>query len=117
MQPSSLSMFEAYVNEREGALLLKHEHGFGIYKDLEGPYAYLQDVYVVPEHRQRGVGRSIVGMALQQAKKSNKTTLLTTTDISTAGATQSAISILKVGFNFFKLEETLIWYSMEIYNG
>jgi GNAT superfamily N-acetyltransferase len=107
-------MFESYIAEREGATLLKEEHGFGIYKSYSNEWGYLQDVYVLPEHRKAGVGKQIVARAVQLAKKSNKKALITTTDARANGATTSAISILKAGFEILKVEENAIWYIMEI---
>lgn len=112
-----LDMFEAYVKERENGELLRHPHGFAIYLDIDQDTAYLQDVYVQPEHRTIGVGRELLGMAVQKAKKSNKNTLLTSTDISTHGVEVSMLSILASGFKVKNLEQNMIWYSMELTHG
>lgn len=100
--------------ERENGLLLKHEHGFAIYKPLEGNMAYLQDIYVHPEYRQSGVGKELLQQAINIAKKSNKKALLGSTDTAANGATESALAILKSGFKILKTEGTLIWYILEI---
>lgn len=109
----SLDLFGKYVKEREGAVLLKHEHGFAIYKD-QGDFGYLQDVYVLPDYRQTGIGRELMQTALKMAKKSNKIALLTSTDTNANGATESAIAILKTGFKILKTEDSMIWYILEI---
>lgn len=107
-------MFEAYLLERENAVLLHVEHGFGIYKEFNEQWGYLQDVYVKPGHRKAGIGREIVKKAVEMVKKSNKKALITTVDTRANGATTSAISILSVGFEILKAEENAIWYIMEI---
>lgn len=110
---SYLDMFAEYVREREGGIVLKHRHGFAIYKE-QGDLGYLQDVYVLPDYRQTGVGRELVQEAINIAKKSNKKALLTTTDTSANGATESALAILKTGFKILRNEDTVIWYVLEI---
>lgn len=112
--PSAFDMFAAYLLERENALVIAVEHGFGIYKSFNEHWDYLQDVYVQPGHRKAGIGRKIVGKAVEIAKKSNKKALITTVDTRANGATTSAISILSVGFEILKAEENAIWYIMEI---
>jgi ribosomal protein S18 acetylase RimI-like enzyme len=117
LQPlNAIDLFAAYVEEREGATLLRHAHGFGIYKPL-GDFGYLQDVYVLPEYRQRGVGRDIVAKGLELCRKSNKKALLTTTDATANGASESALAILRSGFKIYKVETNAIWYIMELNNG
>lgn len=110
---SYLDLFAEYVLEREGGILLKHTHGFAIYKDYSPQLGYLQDVYVVPDFRQTGIGQELLQQAIDIAKKSNKIALLTSTDTAANGATESAIAILKSGFKILKLDNTVIWYIME----
>jgi GNAT superfamily N-acetyltransferase len=106
-------MFAEYVLEREGGILLKHKHGFAIYKDFNATLGYLQDVYVLPDFRQTGVGQELLQQAIDIAKKSNKIALLTSTDTLANGATESALAILKSGFKVLKTDNSLIWYIME----
>ncbi len=108
-----LSLFEAYVLEREDAILLKHEHGFAIYKNI-GDVGYLQDVFVRKQHRQQGIGQQFVAQALTLAKKSNKSALITSVDTATNGATQSATAILKSGFKILNTEGSVIWFTMPV---
>jgi GNAT superfamily N-acetyltransferase len=107
-------MFASYVLEREAGHLLKHTHGFAIYKDYNEALGYLQDVYVLPDYRQTGVGQELLQQAIDIAKKSNKKALLTSTDTAANGATESALAILKTGFKILKTEDTMIWYILEI---
>ena len=107
-------MFGKYVQEREGGILVRVEHGFAIYKDAGDDFGYLQDMFVLPEHRKTGEGWQLFHKIVDIAKKSNKKALLTTTDTASNGATDSALIILKAGFSILKLENTLIWYILEI---
>lgn len=107
-------MFEAYVKEREGATLLKHEHGFGIYKPWNDEWAYLQDVYVQPTYRRTGVGAEIVAQAIELAVKSKKKALIANTDMRAAGVETSIKSALGVGFKVLKIEPDIIWYIMPL---
>lgn len=109
----SLELFEAYIQEREQGMLLRHAQGFAILR-LQKDVVYLQDVYVHPEHRQTGVATQLLLQAIDIAKKSNKKALITSTDVSTANPEQSIQAILSRGFKVLKLEENLIWYVMEI---
>lgn len=113
-QLDNLDMFAAYLEEREGATLLRHTCGFGVYKNLLLHAGYLQDIWVKPEFRKKGVGREILAMAVAEAKKSNKTTLLGSTDVTANNATESAKAILSCGFQILKVEGNMIWYFMEI---
>lgn len=93
---------------------MRIEHGFAIYKDVDKDFGYLQDMYVLPDKRQQGEGWKLLDKVVDIAKKSNKKALLTTTDTASNGATDSARIILRAGFKILKLENTLIWYILEI---
>lgn len=109
-----LQMFEAYLSEREGATLLRHQYGFGIYKDSSSVAGYLQDIWVHPAHRKTGVGREILDLAIAEAKKANKKALLGSTDTTSNGATESALAILRCGFQILRVDGNMIWYIREI---
>lgn len=108
-----MDLFKAYIQERERAQLLKHEHGFAIYRD-EGAYIYLQDVFVLPTHRQQGIASSLAAEVFELAKKSKKSALITSVDTATVGATQSATAILKFGFQILKTDGSMIWFQIPI---
>lgn len=107
-------MFEAYLAEREGAILLRHTYGFGVYKNLNFDTGYLQDIWVKPEFRKKGVGREILALAIAEAKKSNKKTLLGSTDTTANNSTESALAVLRSGFQILKVDGNIIWFIMEI---
>jgi GNAT superfamily N-acetyltransferase len=107
-------LYKAYINERECAEVLEHPHGFAIYKRVNADTAYLQDVFVEPEWRRTALGKKLLNDVVNICKKSNISTLLTSTDISAAGAEQSALAILHCGFKLSHLQENMIWYKMEI---
>lgn len=110
-----LDQFEAYILERENAVLLKHEHGFAIYKDLTHEYGYLQDVFVQSEHRQSGIGKQLLEQAKLQATTSMKIALVTSTDVTANNAETSIVSILKCGFKVLSIENNkVIWYIMPL---
>lgn len=107
-------MFAEYVQEREGGVLFRQQHGFAIYKDFGPDYGYLQDIYVRREFRKQKLATQLLMDVLDFAKKSNKKALLATTDTSTNGATESVLAILHSGFRVLKTEGTVIWYILEI---
>lgn len=91
------SLYAQYILEREGFEIIEDEHGFATYR-IKGEECYLRDVFIKPEFRQTGVGRSYVEKISDIAKVAGCKLLTTTACPFSEGVTESVTAILKVGF-------------------
>ena len=64
-------MYANYVQERTNKLIYEDERGFITYYYLTDPVAGLmiEDIYVLPEHRKKGVASSMADKLVAKAKE------------------------------------------------
>jgi len=106
-------MYKDYLLEREGAQVVEAPGGFAIYKLLnEG--TYLQDIYVEPKLRQKGVGQHLLDSVVDKARQQGHTFVLGSCDINANGATTSMKAILGSGFNVQSINGTMIYFKKDI---
>lgn len=106
-------MWKDYVFEREGVEVLEHEHGFSLVKQV-GDALYLQDVYVVPEFRRQGVGRSMLEIVEVVAAERGLKKVITSCDPKANDSTESMKAILACGFRMHTCENNLVYLIKEI---
>jgi GNAT superfamily N-acetyltransferase len=99
-----------YLREREGVEVLKTEHAFALYKVVpEHKTVYLQDVFVEPDFRKLGIGRSIVGQMESLCKELGFLAVITSVDCNANGCTDSLKAILKTGFELSHCDGSTIF--------
>lgn len=109
-----MSLYAAYVLEREGFQTLEGEHGFCTYKVLDDSTIYLRDIYVVPSMRATGEGKKMLEEVERVARDKNCTAVIGSVDISLPSGTLSTSVLLKVGFSITHASGSLLVFRKEI---
>lgn len=112
-------MYAEYIREREGKEILQHEHGFTIYgyncvPGVDFPHVYLQDNYVRPEHRKKGIAREMADQIAQQAKDAGFKVMLGSVDGNAKGAHESLLVLIAYGMKLFLVDGATVWLSKEL---
>lgn len=91
------SHYGQYLKERENFEIIEDERGFATYIIL-GEECYLRDIWIAPEFRKSGVGRSFCD-EVEKIAKANGCKYLTGTVVpNTKGATGNMVAVIKCGF-------------------
>lgn len=53
-----MDKYAQYIKEKYGDELIDHEHGF-ITFEISGEHVFIKDLWIHPDHRLEGVGRSL----------------------------------------------------------
>lgn len=110
-----LNLQKMYMQEREALCFVEDYGGFLAYKVLNPTTWYIQDIYVLPEHREKKLASELFRQCVQLAKKSNISTLLGSVDLSAPAPERSMKAVLSVGFVPFNIENnSLIWFKLEV---
>jgi len=108
-----MSLYAEYIKEREGKEYKELEFGFFIY-EINKPYIYLSDVYIKPEDRKEGKCKEIVDMVKTIGIENNCEKILTTYCIDDPNKDRSRKVIELCGFNYLKINNTLVWFEKDI---
>lgn len=106
-----MSLYAEYISEREGKHIVEDEFGFATYSFVEHLNAvYIEEVFVLPQFRQTGIGASYVSRISELAKSSNYENVITSVSPKAKGATTSLKAILGVGFQLDSMDANLIYF-------
>jgi ribosomal protein S18 acetylase RimI-like enzyme len=106
-------LYPLYLKEREGLETLEKEYGFAIYK-LRGTDCYIQDIYVLPEHRKSGLCFSMADEISQIAKQQGYKILTGSVDNRASGAEGSHKVLKAYGMKPYAIEDYVTYYFKEI---
>lgn len=112
-------MYARYLREREGKEIMEHEHGFTIYgyncvPGIDFPHVYIQDNYVEPAHRKKGIAKQMADKICAQAKAGGFRVLLGSVDGNAKGAHESMLVLLAYGMKLHAISGTTAWFTKEI---
>lgn len=112
-------MYAEYLKEREGKEIIKHEHGFTIYgyncvPGVDFPHLYIQDNYVRPEHRKKGVAREMADKLTSQAKARGIKVMLGSVDVNAKEADASLKVLIAYGMSLYAVSGSTIFMQKEI---
>lgn len=108
-----MSLWAKYISERQGHRIIESDHAFVSY-NVQGDKIYLEDLYVAPEHRKRGVAQGLMSSLEKIGKEHGCKALITTTSTKTKGATYSLFVSIKYGLKVFKSDENYVWLYKEL---
>ncbi len=108
-----MSNYSRYMQEREGSRTIEDEHGFLTYK-FEDDHVMIQDLWVVPEMRQKKIATRYADQVTEEARKLGYTRLGSSVDIRAKNATESLTVILAYGFRVYNLDNNEIYLIKEI---
>ena len=109
-------MFDKYIEERLGKKLIQFDFGFIILTKIDSENLYLEDIYVLPEHRSRGVAQKMSDYAFDVAKKTGFKFLHASCNIKAKNSEYSCKIIIENKFKFLSLDEKndMIYFKKEI---
>lgn len=108
-----MNLYEDYIKEREGALIIKEEWGFIEYR-ITPPALRIEAIYIRPEDRKSGKGSELADRVTQIAKEQNCTLLWAQVWASALNATESLKAILAYGFIVQRAENGVIILTKDI---
>lgn len=109
-----MSLYSDYFKERENKEVLETENGFAIYKIFNNGECYLQDIYVVPDKRQTGLGTEMADKIVEIAKKQGCHTLIGSVCIDANEASKSMKVLLAYNMNVSQIAGNMIFFRKNI---
>ena len=106
-------LFLKYRQEREGIEYILEKNGFATYKFLKD-FCYLEDIYVTPDARKKGIAYELSQKVEFIAKKEGYTKMLGSVDISAKNPEISLMACFSDGYKILKLDNNIIWLHKEI---
>lgn len=106
-------MYPLYLKERCGLETLETECGFATYK-FRGPDCYIEDIYVLPEHRKQGAAASMADGIAEIAKAAGIHILTGSVDSRANGAEESRAVLRAYGMHPYTIEGSVTYYRKEI---
>lgn len=106
-------MWSLYVKEKSGVETVSDEHGFLCYK-IHGEECYLEDIFILPEYRQRGIGSDLLDKVTEIAKEAGCRFLSSCIRPSESTSTLSMKAHLSKGFRIYSSHENRILMIKEI---
>lgn len=107
------SIYAQYAKERAGRDTLEDSFGFAtytIYKD----HVYIEDVFVLPEHRKSGKCGGYVMEICKRALEVGVNKVVTSVSPVAVGSTESLKTVLALGFSLLSSTNELIYFSKRI---
>lgn len=107
------SLYAKYIHERLGKSILERPEGFVTYSFL-GDSMYIEDIFVLPEHRRSGVGTELANAVIDIAKSKGYNKIIGTVLPTANGSTDSLKALLWYGFQLHSLNGNLIVLTKEV---
>ena len=95
-----MDLYKQYLKEREDKDILISEFGFAVYK-IEKDSIYLQDVYIIPSMRKKGLTKEFSNKIENIGKELNKKAILTSFCLEAKNWKISKKVIKQCGFKYF----------------
>lgn len=108
-----MSHFANYLKERSNEDLLEFEEGFVSYK-IFGQECYIKDIYVAPEHREKGLASSIADEVTKIAKEAGCKFLTGSVCPSAKNSHVSLLVLLGYGMRLLRAEHDMVYFIKEI---
>lgn len=98
-----LSLYSQYITERTDRLILETEYGFATYVYLADNTVYIEDIYVSPEYRKKGIASRFADEIADIARSKGCKKMIGSVVPSTKTSTDSMKTLLAYGM---KLESS-----------
>jgi GNAT superfamily N-acetyltransferase len=109
------SLFAQYVKEREGKHVIETEDGFAVLQFFpKNQEIYIEDIYVIPEKRKSGIGRSFLEQVEAMCREQGFNKISGSVRPSATGSTDSLKVLLSVGFRLAAAESDAIFFIKEV---
>ena len=108
-----MELYRQYLLERENTHLLDYDWGFATYSFGDN-HVYLQDIYVVPEKRDAGLGVHLMNEVGRLAKEQGHEVMIGSVDDRGEGSKNMHEIMKHLGFIKYSEENTTSYYIKEI---
>ena len=108
-----MTLFAAYLKEREGVNLLETDKGFAIYV-ITGNECYIRDIYVKPEFRKEKVASHLADLICEKAREAGCKVLTGSVCPTTKGSTASLQVLLGYGMRLHSATANLIIFIKDL---
>lgn len=102
-------LYWKYAKERENLQVIEHAWGFITYKFPDSESAYIEDIYVVPEHRTANRGTELMDQVIEAIKPTGVKKLYGSCAPAANGSTDSMKIMFKRGFKLHSCTNELIY--------
>lgn len=108
-----MSLYSDYYAERLGKSVLEVPQGFAVYK-IEEDFVYIEEIYVVKEHRKSGVAKDMADAIAHVAKLEGAKRMFGSVSVNAKNATTSMKVLLAYGLEVSHLKDDLIVFVKDI---
>lgn len=107
------TLYAKLIAERANGKVIEDEFGFLTYR-CDGSECFLIDIYVVPEKRSSGHGRSLIDRLVEAAKDSGAFIISSNVYLSDPGATNTLLAAIMVGFRVASANAGVLFLTKEV---
>lgn len=109
-------LYKRYLKERENLDVIENYGGFLLYK-FENNHCFVNDCYVIPELRKKGVAREFIELVKNQCRQKDIKIIFCQSDENANGHDIARDSIQAVGFKEWAKNGAVTTYFMGVSNG
>ena len=97
------SLWSRYKAEMHGLTVIEQSYGFCAFTEAQDSI-FIDEFYVVPEHRQTGFGKTLLNQVKTAARIAGKRHITSTVSLGSKTASLSLLAQLHVGFQVVRAE-------------
>jgi GNAT superfamily N-acetyltransferase len=109
-----ISKYASYIYEREGKSMLETEHGFATYWFPNNDVCYLEDLFVLPDHRKSNVATDLANQICEIAKSKGCKRLLGSINLNTKNPTRNMKVFLAYGMQLTSCDNNMIYLTKDL---
>jgi GNAT superfamily N-acetyltransferase len=111
-----MSIYAAYLKEREDAEVLETPRGFVVYRITPSDNVYVKDIYVLPDYRKTGEASRLANRVADLAREQSCCRMFGSVDPTAHGADVSMRALLGYGMRPAFVRDGLVFFRKEIHN-
>ena len=108
-----MSLYFSYIKESRGLDCVSGQNGFVTFK-INGEECYIEDIYIVDEHRKSGIGSNLMDKVVIRAKEKGCKFLSATVGCRITNPEVSLMSCFGYGFKILAAANDIILLKMEL---
>lgn len=109
-----MSLYSAYIRERTNKDIIEIPEGFVVYEFINNTTVYIEEIFVLPEHRRSDIARDLANQVLGIAKEKGYSKVLGSVDTRARNAEDSIKVLLAYGMTLDSANQNLIIFKKDI---
>lgn len=109
-----MSLYADYIKEREDKEIIESDKGFATFKIFDNGECYLQDIYVVPNHRKSHYATEMTDKVVAMAREKGCNILIGSVCTDDKYATRNMKVFLAYGMEIYKTVGIMIFLKKNI---